>query len=204
MTRIYQFKGFTPVVPDDTFVHPDAVLIGDVILGHGCYIGPCASLRGDYGTIRVDDGANVQDGCVFHSFPEHDVHVGVDGHIGHGAILHGCKIGVDTLVGMNSVVMDGVETGEGCIIGANSFVRANTKIPARSLLAGSPAKIMRQVTDQELEWKQIGTRGYQELARECLSGLRPVEPLREVETDRPTWEVDDIRPLFEIKKDTGD
>lgn len=202
MARIYEFNGFIPVVPEDAFVHPEAVLIGDVIVGQGCYIGPCASLRGDFGSIRIGDGTNIQDCCVLHSFPNRDVRVDVDGHIGHGAILHGCYIGVDCLIGMNAVVMDGVEFGESCIVGANSFVKANTKIPARSLVAGSPAKILREVEDQELKWKREGTRGYQDLAKACLIGLRPAEPLRDVEADRPTWRVGDMRPLFEVKRDT--
>jgi len=205
MACIYEFNGFIPVVPEDAFVHPEAVLIGDVIIGRGCYIGPCASLRGDFGGIRIGDGANVQDCCVLHSFPNWQVRIGVDGHIGHGAILHGCHIGADGLVGMNAVVMDGVETGESCIIGANSFIKANTKIPARSLVAGSPAKILREVRDQELKWKQDGTRGYQKLAEACLNGgLRRVEPLREVGADRPTWPVGDTRPLFEVKQETSE
>jgi len=204
MARIYEFNGYIPVVPTDAFVHPEAVLIGDVIVGRGCYVGPVASLRGDFGNITIGDGANIQDCCVLHSFPNRDVRVDAEGHIGHGAILHGCHVGFDSLVGMNAVVMDGVEIGESCIIGANAFVKANTKIPARSMVAGSPATILRPVQDRELAWKREGTRGYQDLAKACLSGLRPVEPLREVEKDRPSLQVDDMRPLYEVKRDTSE
>jgi len=201
MAHIYKFNGLVPVVPEDSFVHPQAVLIGDVVLGHGCYIGPCASLRGDFGRIEIGDGANVQDSCVIHSFPGRAAIVEQDGHIGHGAILHGCRIGRDTLVGMNAVVMDGSEIGEACIVGAQAFVKAGTIAPARSLLAGSPAKILRQVSDQELGWKQQGTAGYQALARACLDGLEAVEPLTEEEADRSRELFHELKPLVEVKND---
>ena len=143
MAYCYEFKGFIPVVPEDTYVHPQAVLIGNVILGHGCYIGPGASLRGDFGRIVIGDGANVQDNCIIHSFPGRDAVVESDGHIGHGAILHGCTVGRNALVGMNSVIMEGVELGAESIVGAQAFVRGETVIPPRSMVVGSPAKVIR-------------------------------------------------------------
>jgi phenylacetic acid degradation protein len=203
MGHYYEYKGFVPVVPEDSFVHPQAVLIGNVILGHGCYIGPGASLRGDFGLIEVGDGANVQDNCIMHSFPGRDAIVEEDGHIGHGAILHGCLIGRNSLIGMNSVVMDGVELGENSIIGAQAFVKAGTIIPPRSMVVGAPAKVIRQVSDIELEWKTKGTKEYQILAQNCLAGLKPVQPLREVEAGRTKAEGKDIAPLVETKRNKG-
>ncbi len=199
MGHCYEFKGFIPVVPEDTFVHPEAVLIGNVILGHGCYIGPGASLRGDFGQITVGDGANIQDNCILHSFPGRDAVVEVDGHIGHGAILHGCRVGRNSLVGMNAVVMDGADLGEDSIVGAQAFVKAGTIIPARSMVVGAPARVIRRVSDTELAWKSRGTKEYQELARACLTGLTPVRPLGEIEPGRRRAAGSDAVPLAEVK-----
>jgi len=174
MGHYYEFKGFIPVVPEDAYVHPQAVLIGNVILGHGCYIGPGASLRGDFGRIEIGDGANVQDNCIMHSFPGRDAIVEQDGHIGHGAILHGCRIGRNSLIGMNSVIMDGVDLGENSIVGAQAFVKAGTIIPPRSMVVGAPSRILRQVSDKELEWKTAGTKQYQALAQDCLNGMAKI------------------------------
>lgn len=202
MAKIYEINGLVPVVAEGAYVHPDAVLIGDVLVGKGCYIGPLASLRGDFGRIEIRDGANVQDGCIFHSFPGTDLIVGLDGHIGHGAVLHGCHIGEDTLIGMNAVVMDGTVVGAECIVGALSFVKANTKIPDRSLVAGAPARVIREVTDLELGWKRAGTKGYQDLAVNCLKNMREVEPLREIEPNRPRIEDPGMRPLYKVKNES--
>lgn len=139
----YSIEGVIPVVHPSAFVHPSAVLIGDVHVGPGCYIGPLASLRGDFGRVVVEEGANVQDSCVLHCFPGHDVVVEVDGHVGHGAVLHGCAVGRGVLVGMNSVIMDGTVIGEYAFVGANSFVAADTEVPARHVIAGNPAKVLR-------------------------------------------------------------
>jgi len=201
MAYCYEYKGLIPVVPKDTYVHPQAVLIGNVILGHGCYIGPGASLRGDFGRIEIGDGANVQDNCIIHSFPGRDAIVEKDGHIGHGAILHGCIIGCNTLVGMNSVIMDGAELGEESIVGAQAFVKAGSIFAPRSMVVGAPAKLLREVSDKEIEWKSGGTREYQQLARNCLAGLiNPVEPLFEVEPDRLQAIGTDTVPLRETKE----
>ncbi len=200
MANCYSFKGFVPVVPEDTFVHPQAVLIGNVVLGHGCYIGPGASLRGDFGKIEIGDGANIQDNCIIHSFPGRAAVVETDGHIGHGAILHGCIVGRNALVGMNAVIMDGVELGAESIVGAQAFVRGEMVIPPRSMVVGSPAKVIRAVTENEVAWKTRGTAEYQELARACRAGLTPVEPLKAVEADRPDVEPSDIVPLQEARE----
>jgi len=200
MAYCYEYKGLIPVVPQDTYVHPQAVLIGNVILGHGCYIGPGASLRGDFGRIEIGDGANVQDNCIIHSFPGRDAIVEKDGHIGHGAILHGCIVGRNTLIGMNSVIMDGAEVGEESIVGAQAFVKAGSIFAPRSMVVGSPAKLLREVSDKEVKWKSNGTREYQELARNCLAGLiKPVEPLSEVEANRRQAIGTDTVPLRETK-----
>ena len=200
MANCYEFKGFVPVIPEDTFVHPQAMLIGNVILGHGCYIGPGASLRGDFGRIVVGDGANVQDNCILHSFPGRDAVVEPDGHIGHGAILHGCTIGQNALVGMNAVIMDGVILGAESIVGAQAFVRGETVVPPRSMVVGSPAKVIREVTEKEVAWKTRGTAEYQQLARDCLAGLKPVAPLGTVEENRPEMAASDVVSIQEARR----
>ena len=153
MANVYAIDGIVPVVEPSAFVHPTAVLIGDVIVGPRCYVGPLASLRGDFGRLMLGEGANIQDTCVMHGFPNSDTVVEENGHIGHGAVLHGCRIGRDVLVGMNAVVMDGAEIGENSIVAAVAFVKAKTTIPPRSLAAGIPARVVRALTDDEIAWK---------------------------------------------------
>jgi phenylacetic acid degradation protein len=198
--RVYAIDGITPVVDPTAYVHPSAVLIGDVIVGPGCYVGPCASLRGDFGRLILERGANLQDTCVMHGFPGTDTVVEEDGHIGHGAVLHGCRVGKNALVGMNAVIMDNAEIGESTIVAASTFVKAGEKIPARSLVAGLPAKLIRSLSDEEIAWKSEGTATYQELTRRCLATLVECEPLTAVEADRRRIELPDVVPLIEMKK----
>jgi phenylacetic acid degradation protein len=186
---VYSLEGITPVVHPEAHVHETAVLIGDVIIGAGCYIGPNASLRGDFGRITVEQGANVQDTCVMHSFPGKDCLVERNGHIGHGAVLHGCHIGINAMVGMNAVVMDDVVIGESSIVGAAAFVTAGLECPPRSLVVGVPAKIKRQLSDKEIAWKTQGTIEYQQLAKRCRASLLRTEALSEVEPDRRRMDV---------------
>jgi len=188
---VYSLEGITPVVHPEAHVHETAVLIGDVIIGAGCYVGPNASLRGDFGRIVVEQGANVQDTCVMHSFPGKDCLVERNGHIGHGAVLHGCHIGINAMVGMNAVVMDDAVIGESSIIGAAAFVPAGFECPSRSLVVGVPAKIKRQLSDKEIAWKTQGTLEYQQLAKRCRTSLLKTEALSEVEPDRRRMESGD-------------
>ncbi len=181
---VYSLEGITPVVHPDAFIHETAVLIGDVIIGADCYIGPNASLRGDFGRIVLEKGANLQDTCVMHSFPGKDCIVETDGHIGHGAVLHGCHIGANAMVGMNAVVMDDANIGESSIVAAVAFVPAGFECPPQSLVIGVPAKVKRRLTDQEVEWKARGTVEYQQLAQRCRATLKKVEALTEAEPDR--------------------
>ena len=196
---IYSIDGVTPVVDPTAYVHPTAVLIGDVIVGAGCYVGPHASLRGDFGRVEMRAGSNIQDSCVMHSFPGQDAIIEEDGHVGHGAVLHGCLVGRNAMVGMNAVIMDGAEIGECAIVAAMAFVKANLKIPARSLVMGMPARVVRQITEQELQWKTEGTQVYQQLTRRCLATLRPVAPLTEPEPDRKRLQPAAIEPLYKLK-----
>ncbi len=186
----YAIDGVIPVVDATAFVHPTAVLIGDVVIGADCYIGPLASLRGDFGRVSVQWGSNVQDGCVLHCFPGRDVVVEEEGHVGHGAVLHGCRIGRGVLVGMNSVIMDGCVIGERSFVGACSFVPADTEVPPGHVVSGSPASIRRPLTDEEMAWKANGTAVYRELARRSLASLRAVEPLTGLDDDRPSLPTD--------------
>ena len=185
MVKVYSIDGVTPVVHPTAFVHPSAILIGDVIIGPHCYVGPAASLRGDFGRLILEQGANLQDTCVMHGFPESDTVVEQDGHIGHGAVLHGCRIGRNALVGMNAVIMDDAVRGAASIVAAMAFVKAGSVIAPRSLVVGAPAKVLRQVTDEEIAWKIVGTRQYQELAVRSLQTMRETVALTEVEAERP-------------------
>ena len=200
MAKVYAIDGVVPVVPATSFVHPSATLIGDVIIGAECYIGPGASLRGDFGRIIVGDGCNIQDTCVLHTFPDTEVVVEDWGHIGHGSVLHGCRVGRNSLIGMNAVIMDGVVIGEECIVAALSFVKAATELAPRSLAAGVPAKVVRQVTDDEISWKEEGTRGYQNLARRCLATMQEVDALDEAEAGRPSLPAPRVDPLYKARK----
>lgn len=181
----YAFEGLIPVVHPEAYVHPSAVLIGDVIVGAGVYVGPLASLRGDYGRLILETGANLQDGCIMHGYCDTDTIVRENGHIGHGAILHGCIIGRDALVGMNSVIMDGAIIGEESIVAAMSFVKAGFTGGARQLLIGSPARVIRAVTDEELRWKRLNTQEYQDLAVRYRHALQETQPLSYMEENRP-------------------
>ncbi len=176
---IYEFQGFRPVVHESAFIHPQAVVVGRVIVGSNVYVGPGAVLRGDWGSIEIADGCNVQENCVIHMFPGVTVVLHEEAHIGHGAIIHGAVVGRNSLIGMNAVIMDEAEIGPECIIGALSFIKSGEKIPARSLVAGNPARILREVSDDMLAWKTEGTRLYQQLPDQCRQSLRPCEPLRE-------------------------
>ncbi|MBI1395871.1 MAG: phenylacetic acid degradation protein PaaY [Betaproteobacteria bacterium] len=196
----YELDGIRPVVHATSYVHPTAVLIGDVIIGPRCYIAPTASLRGDFGRLIVEEGANVQDGCVMHGFPGTDTIIEPDGHIGHGAVVHGCRIGRNALVGMNAVVMDNAVVGESSIVAASAFVKAGMIIPPRSLVAGVPARVLRELTDDEIAWKSEGTRTYQELAIRSLGSMREVPPLAEIDPDRGRMPVDATQPLVERRK----
>lgn len=185
---IYQFKGFTPVVHKSSFVHPLAAVTGNVIIGKNCYIGPGAAIRGDWGQIILENGVNVQENCTVHMFPGKSITLKESAHVGHGAIIHGANLGRNCLIGMNTVIMDDAEIGDECIVGAMAFVKAETKIPKRSLVVGNPAKIIKQVSDEMIAWKTKGTALYQELPKECHESLKEVEPLREIPKDLPTQE----------------
>lgn len=192
--QIYSIDGITPVVDPSAFVHPSAVVIGDVIIGPHCYVGPSASLRGDFGRLILEEGSNVQDACVLHGFPGTDTLVEKNGHIGHCAVLHGCRIGENALVGMNAVVMDGAVIGAESIVAANAFVKTEFTCEPRSLVVGSPAKVLRQVSDKEVKWKTAGTKAYQDLTLRCFATMEPVEPLTEVEANRKRIDSIEFKP----------
>lgn len=196
----YEINGVRPVVDPTAFVHPTAILIGDVIVGARCYVGPAASLRGDFGRIILEEGSNVQDTCVMHGFPGTDTVIEIDGHIGHGAVLHGCIVKRNAMVGMNAVVMDEAVVGESAIVAACAFVKAAMVIPPRHLAAGVPARVLRELSDEEIAWKQSGTRSYQELAVRSLATMRETAPLAAPEPDRKRIDVASLQPLVALKK----
>jgi carbonic anhydrase/acetyltransferase-like protein (isoleucine patch superfamily) len=182
---IYAYKGFIPVVHPSSFVHPQAVVTGNVVIGKEVYIGPGAALRGDWGGIIVEDGCNIQENCTVHMFPGVTVRLEQAAHIGHGAIIHGAHIGRNVLIGMNSVIMDDVEVGDESIIGALTFIAAKMQIPRRSLVVGNPGKIIREVSDDMIAWKTKGTQLYQSLPGEMQQHWEPCEALSEMPADRP-------------------
>jgi phenylacetic acid degradation protein len=196
---VYSIDGVTPVVDPAAFVHPSAVLIGDVIVGAGCYIGPAACLRGDFGHIEIRAGANIQDTCVLHGFPGVGTIVEEDGHIGHGVVLHGCTIRRNALVGMNAVINDSAEIGESAIVAAMAFVKAKMVVPPRTLAAGIPARIVRELTDAELAWKIEGTDSYKALALRSARTMQAVAPLSAPEPGRKRLELPELLPLSDLK-----
>lgn len=196
MGQVYSYDGVVPVIDPDAFVHPAAVVIGDVIVGPGCYVGPNAVLRGDFGRITMGRGANLQETCVVHSFPNLEVTIAESGHVGHGAVLHGCHVGRNAMIGMNAVVMDEAVIGENAIVAALAFVKAGDEIPANSLAVGSPAKVRRELTADEIDWKTRGTGVYQRLAAEARDKLRETAPLTAPEADRKRVRAPDYDPLI--------
>jgi phenylacetic acid degradation protein len=173
MPKVYSIDGITPVVDPSVYVHPAAVLIGDVIVGARVYIGPAACLRGDFG------------------------------HIGHGAVLHGCRVRTNAMVGINAVVNDNAEVGESSIVAAMAFVKAEFVVPPRSLAAGVPARILRPLTDTEMAWKRDATRQYQELSVRSLSSMRETTALTEVEPGRRRHAAENVMPLSVFKQQGG-
>jgi len=183
---IYEFQGYKPVVDKSAYVHPQAAVTGNVIIGKDVYIAPGAAIRGDWGKIIIKDGCNVQENCTIHMFPGVTVVLEESAHIGHGAIIHGGHIGQNCLVGMNSVVMDNVVLGDECIVGAMSFLKGGMEIPERKLVVGNPAKIVKDVSDGMIQWKTKGTELYQQLPGQLHNSLRECKPLREEPEDRPS------------------
>ncbi len=183
---IYAFDDFIPVVHESAFVHPKASVTGNVIIGKDVYIGPGAAIRGDWGGIVIEDGCNVQENCTIHMFPGVTVVLEAGAHIGHGAVVHGARIGANALIGMNAVVMDNALVGAGSIVGALCFVPTEMQIPPRSVVVGNPAKVVKDVSDEMLSWKSDGTALYQQLPEQMRASWREVEPLRAVPADRPT------------------
>ena len=183
-TMIYQFKEYKPVIHQSSFIHPQAAVTGNVIIGKNCYIGPGAALRGDWGQIILEDGCNVQENCTIHMFPGVTVLLKENAHIGHGAIIHGATIGKNCLVGMNAVIMDNVILGDECIVGALTFIREGEKIPRRSLIVGNPGKIIKKVNRKMIAWKTEGTVLYQQLPADCEESLMPCKPMRKLKPGR--------------------
>ncbi len=194
---IYRFNGYTPVVHASSFVHPQATVTGNVVIGANVYIGPGAAIRGDWGEIIIHDGCNVQENCTLHMFPGKSVILHPSAHIGHGAIIHGAVIGRNSMVGMNSVIMDDVIIGTECIIGALTFIKAGEQYEDRSMIVGNPARIVKQISDEMIHWKTEGTKLYQQLPADCQETLIPCEPLNEIPINRPNQQ--DIYKRWEKK-----
>jgi len=199
MPKVYSIDGIVPVVHPSAFVHESAVLIGDVIVGARAYIGPCACLRGDFGRIVVEEGANIQDTCMLHGFPGKDTVVGAEATVGHGAVLHGCVLRRGALIGMNCVVNDNAEVGEEAMVAAMAFVKAEARIPPRSLAAGIPARVLRELSAEESQWKKDNMHLYQQLAERSSKTMQRVEALTAVEPGRKRIDIPGSIPLSELK-----
>lgn len=193
--HIYEIDGVKPVIHPSSFIHPTASIIGLVTIGKNCYIGPHASLRGDYGAIILEDGCNLQDSCTMHGFPHGETRICQNGHVSHGAVIHGCIVGENTMVGINAVIMDKVVIGKECLIGALSYVKPGFQVPDRSIVTGTPAQIKRRVTEKELQWKNEATGIYQHLTQRCLSTLKPCEPLTDNQQQHKNLKVKKFKPL---------
>ncbi len=194
MNNIYQIDGVIPVIHPSSYIHPTAVIIGAVIIGENCYIGPNSSIRGDYGAIVFEDGVNFQDMCVAHGFPNGTTTIKENGHISHGAVIHGCTIGKNTMVGIGSVIMDNAVIGDECMVAALSYIQPKFNAPKRSIIAGIPARIKREVTDNEMAWKTQGTQLYQQLSKRCLATLKPCKPLTDSSLQKKL-DIDAFQPL---------
>jgi len=190
MANIFEFNGYKPVIDKTAFIHPNATVTGNVLIGRNVYVGPGAAIRGDWGQIIIEDGCNVQENCTVHMFPGTTVLLKEGAHVGHGAVIHGATLGKNCLIGMNSVIMDDAVIGDGCIVGALSFVPAETVFEARKVIVGNPAKIIKDVSDEMLAWKSKGTALYQQLPADCRASLKPCEPLRRLPAFRPKQQDD--------------
>ena len=181
---MFAFDGIIPVIHETAFVHPNAAVTGNVIIGRDVYIGPGAAIRGDWGGVVIEDGCNVQENCTIHMFPGVTVVLERSAHIGHGAIIHGARVGENALIGMNAVIMDNASVGAGSIVGALCFVPSEMQIPPRKVVVGNPAKIVKDVSDEMLAWKTEGTSLYQSLSARLHATLEACEPLREIPRGR--------------------
>ncbi len=199
MPEVYAIDGIVPVVDPDAYVHPTAILIGDVIVGPGCYVAPGASLRGDLGQIRMAEGANIQDNCCAHCFAGGETVIGPDASVGHGAVLHGCRVEAGALVGMNAVVMDGAVVGAGAIVAALAFVRAGFEVPPRAIVAGAPARVLRAIAPEEAAWMAAATGDYHDIRRRSVAALEAVDALAHAETEGPRLKVAGAKPLYRTR-----
>ncbi|MBT5050197.1 MAG: transferase hexapeptide repeat family protein [Rhodospirillaceae bacterium] len=201
MENIYSIDGIVPVVDPTAFVHPTATLIGDVIVGPRCYVGPNVSLRGDMGRIFMKPGSNMQDGCIAHTFAGGEVVLEEGANVGHGAVLHGCLLGKYVLIGMNAVIMDGAEIGDFSFVGALAMVKANFSVPPRSIAVGVPARILRELKEEEITWKRGGDEDYQSLIRRCQATMQRVEPLVKLDNmGEARIKIDGVPALYKTRK----
>jgi len=188
----YAYQGIVPVVDPTSYVHPLASLIGDVIIGPGCFIAPGASLRGDFGRIVVEGDSSIQDNVTVHAGAERDTVIRRGATIAHGCVIHGCEIGENSLIGMNAVVLDAAVIGPENLVGALALVKSDTVTPPRSVVVGNPAKVVRTLEPHQITWRNNGHGEYQRLTREALTDFAAKEPLTAAESDRPRLRSDAV------------
>ena len=196
MVKVYAIDGVTPVVHPTAFVHPTAVLIGDIIIGPNCYVGPCASIRADFGRFIMGAGSNFQDNCTAHTFSGGEVVIGENCNIGHGAVLHGPTINDRVLIGMNAVIMDGVQINSDVLVAALTFVPATMEVPSGTIVGGTPAKVLRELNTREKEWITEGNADYLALIERSRENIEEKEALTKIASDEPRLQYDGAKPLY--------
>jgi phenylacetic acid degradation protein/carnitine operon protein CaiE len=174
---IFEFNGNKPVIDSSSFIHPQANITGNVVIGKNVYVGPGAAIRGDFGKVIIKDGANVQENCTIHMFPGLTVTINEGAHLGHGCIIHGATIGCNSLIGMNAVILDDAIIGKECIVGALTLVNSEMVVADRKVVVGNPGKIIKDVSEDMIAWKTEGTKIYQSLPSECQKSLKVTTPL---------------------------
>ncbi len=171
---IYALDGNAPDMHPDTWVAPDANLIGKVVMEEGSSVWFGTTIRADHEEIRIGRGSNVQENCVMHVDMGFPLTIGADCTIGHKVMLHGCTIGDNSLIGMGATVLNGAKIGKNCLIGAGALIPENKEIPDNSLVMGAPGKVVRQIDDKAAQRMRLGTLHYQDNMRKFRDGLKEV------------------------------
>ena len=194
---IFEFNGIKPVIDSSSFIHPQANVTGNVVIGKNVYVGPGAVIRGDFGKVIIKDGANVQENCTIHMFPGVTVTINEGAHLGHGCIIHGATIGCNSLIGMNAVILDDAIIGKECVVGALTLVNSEMVVADRKVIVGNPGKIIKDVSKDMIAWKSEGTKIYQSLPKDCQKFLKETVPL-----EKPAKKIENYSDQYKTWKKT--